>query len=101
MPSSNPCLPNPGSNLVAGFTANYDKAGNKLYERHLHSECRSHGYNQDKANRLSEYERGMLADPGAWPTTLLATPSPSLGLPNAMSAVGTVWMCWATGLTPR
>lgn len=30
--------------VAAGFTAAYDAAGNRLYERHLHCECRSHLY---------------------------------------------------------
>ena len=32
------------STSLAGFTTSFDRAGNKLYERHLHSESRSHLY---------------------------------------------------------
>ncbi len=55
-------------NLVAGFTGAYDPASNRLFERHLHAECRSHLYpaeQYDSADRLVQYQRGLLAAGGA------------------------------------
>lgn len=57
---------------LVGFTTSFDRAGNKLYERHLHAENRSHLYQPfssdgsfatgyDSANRLLQYKRGTLS----------------------------------------
>jgi hypothetical protein len=54
------CKPSHRCDLLAGFTAAYDRAGNRLYERHLHSECRSYSYQHDQARRLTGYQRGKL-----------------------------------------
>jgi len=55
-----------------GFTAAYDPASNKRYERHLHAENRSHLYPAlDSMNRLREYQRGTLAlDSGGYDVTV-------------------------------
>ena len=56
--------PDPRPNyLLIGFTASYDKASNRLFERHLHAEPRSHLYpadQHDSADRLLQYMRGVL-----------------------------------------
>jgi RHS repeat-associated protein len=76
-----------------GFTTQYDRAGNKLYERHLHAESRSHlyqpfnpdgspGVGYDSASRLQQYQRGVLSpaaipfrvNPGASITTPITLP---------------------------
>ena len=65
---------NSATSLV-GFTTAYDKASNKLYERNLHAENRSHLYgpftasNQpaggyDSLDRLRQYQRGTLSSTG-------------------------------------
>jgi RHS repeat-associated protein len=57
---------------LVGFTTSFDRASNKLYERHLHAESRSHlyqpfntdgswGMGYDSANRLRQYQRGVLS----------------------------------------
>ena len=62
---------------VVGFTTEYDRAGNKFFERHLHAENRSHLYepfdaNQvpqggyDSIDRLRQYQRGNLASTGGF-----------------------------------
>ena len=52
------------SSLV-GFTTQFDKASNKLYERHLHAENRSHLYPaQDSLGRLGQVQRGTLSQAG-------------------------------------
>jgi hypothetical protein len=68
--------------LLAGFTADYDKSSNKLYERHLHAECRDFLYPQtdkdgwayDSADRLLEFKRGVLHSDGMWIDVALALP---------------------------
>ena len=77
---------------LTGATTAFDRASNKLYERHLEAESRSHlyqpfnsdgsfGVGYDSANRLLQYQRGVLngdsipyrVNPGASidiPTTL-------------------------------
>lgn len=46
---------------VVGFTTAYDLASNKVYERHLLAENRSHLYpGLDSMNRLRQYQRGTL-----------------------------------------
>jgi len=70
-------------NLIAGFTTAYDKASNKLFERHLHSECRSHLYpagQLDSDNRLLQYQRGLLSGPSG------ASISQPTSLPGADAA---------------
>ncbi len=60
---------------VVGFTTAYDPSGNKLYERHLHCENRSHLYQAyggtapldgcyDSLDRLLQYQRGTLSSTG-------------------------------------
>ena len=50
-----------GTTLV-GFTSQYDRSANKLFERHLHAESRSHLYTAyDSPNRLLGYQRGVLS----------------------------------------
>jgi len=60
---------------VVGFTTALDRAGNKLYERHLHAPSRSHLYEPldangnaeggyDSLDRLLQYQRGTLASGG-------------------------------------
>ncbi len=67
---------------VLGFTTAYDPSGNKLYERHLHAENRSHLYqaygasgssgsntvplsgSYDSIDRLLQYQRGTLSIAG-------------------------------------
>jgi RHS repeat-associated protein len=55
-----------------GYTTSFDRASNKLYERHLEAEDRSHLYQPfnsdgsfavgyDSANRLRQYQRGVLS----------------------------------------
>ncbi|OQB84023.1 MAG: tRNA nuclease WapA precursor [Planctomycetes bacterium ADurb.Bin126] len=47
---------------LLGFTTAFDKASNKLYERHLHAENRSHLYpSQDSLGRLGQVQRGTLS----------------------------------------
>jgi len=57
---------------VVGFTAAYDLASNKRYERHLHAESRSHLYpSLDSLDRLKKYQRGTLElDPGGRTVTV-------------------------------
>ena len=67
--------PNPNQ-LLLGFTAGYDKASNRLFERHLHNPLFSHLYpadQYDSANRLLEVQRGKL-DPGATPPSTITIP---------------------------
>ena len=51
----------PSCYLIAGFTTAYNKAGKRLFERHLHAEHRSHAYTHDPLGRLTSYLRGKLA----------------------------------------
>jgi RHS repeat-associated protein len=57
---------------LVGYTTAFDRTGNKLYERHLEAEDRSHlyqpfnadgsfGVGYDSANRLRQYQRGVLS----------------------------------------
>ncbi|MBI1370907.1 MAG: hypothetical protein GC162_19920, partial [Planctomycetes bacterium] len=69
-------LPNPNQ-LLLGFTAGYDKASNRLFERHLHNPLFSHLYpadQYDSANRLLEVKRGKL-DPGMSPPSTITIPT--------------------------
>jgi RHS repeat-associated protein len=58
--------------LMAGFTADHDKNSNKFFERHLHAECRSFlyphsdpvGWANDSANRLLQFQRGIIHSDG-------------------------------------
>jgi hypothetical protein len=58
--------------LLVGFTAAYDKNSNKSFERHLHAECRSFlyphsdpvGWANDSANRLLQFQRGIIHSDG-------------------------------------
>ncbi len=60
---------------VVGFTTAYDRASNKVYERHIHAEERSHlylpidtggsvGFGYDSLDRLRQYQRGVLSSTG-------------------------------------
>ena len=72
---------------VVAFTAEFDKSSNKLFERHLHAENRSHlhqptpvgaaalpGAGVDSINRLLQYQRGTLASGGGSVTTPITLP---------------------------
>ena len=69
---------------VVAFTTRFDKASNKLFERHLHAENRSHLYQPtsgiaaggglDSLNRLLQYQRGTLASGGGSVTTPITLP---------------------------
>ncbi|HEX8912542.1 MAG TPA: RHS repeat-associated core domain-containing protein [Humisphaera sp.] len=67
---------------MAGFTSAYDRSGNKLFERHLHAECRSFLYPHrpgdpsayDSLDRLLEFRRGRLRPGGSSVQTPLALP---------------------------
>ncbi len=78
------------SSLV-GQTTVFDKGGNKLYERELHAESRSHLYETfddqtplggyDSLDRLRQYQRGILSTTGGqgnagggWVTTPISLP---------------------------
>jgi YD repeat-containing protein len=62
--------------LVVGFSSEYDRSGNKFFERALHAEDRSHLYEPfdpvsnlptggyDSLDRLRQYQRGTLASTG-------------------------------------
>ena len=63
------------TSAVMGQTTQYDRASNKLYERQLHAESRSHLYEPldendqpqggyDSIDRLRQYQRGALATGG-------------------------------------
>ncbi|MBI1368672.1 MAG: hypothetical protein GC162_08470 [Planctomycetes bacterium] len=68
--------PNPNQ-LLLGFTACYDNASNRLFERHLHNPLFSHLYpadQYDSANRLLEVKRGKL-DPGMSPPSTITIPT--------------------------
>ena len=66
---------------VAGFTTEYDLSSDKMYERHLHAENRSHLYPAyDSLDRLREYQRGTLAKDSTTGVVSVSTP---ITLPNA------------------
>ena len=48
------------SNLIAGFTYDYDKEGNKLYEENLWNTNRSEAYAYDSIYRLTNWLAGIL-----------------------------------------
>ena len=63
------------TSAVVGFTSEYDKASNKLYERELHAENRSHLYEPydannsptggyDSLNPLRQYQQDTLSSTG-------------------------------------
>jgi len=78
---------------VVGFTTAYDKSSNKLFERHLHAESRSHLYQPigalpleegggtgplggyDSLDRLRQYQRGALASGGGSVTSPISLPN--------------------------
>jgi RHS repeat-associated protein len=66
-----------GSAVLIGNTTVYDKSSNKLFERSLHAESRSHLYSDDDSmDRLVDYQRGVLATGGGsilTPVTLSGT----------------------------
>ena len=78
---------------ILGFATSFDKASNKLYERHLHSESRSHlyqpfagGYAQggyDSVDRLRQYQRGVLGSTGGFGNAGGGSVTTPIGLPNA------------------
>ena len=54
----------PQCEVILGFTTWYDDASNRLFDRHLHADCRSHLYTDiDAANRLLAFQRGKLVEP--------------------------------------
>ncbi len=76
---------------VVGQTTVFDKGSNKLYERELHAESRSHLYEPfddqtplggyDSLDRLRQYQRGVLSSTGGqgnagggWVTTPISLP---------------------------
>ena len=77
LPSGGSPGPSPApATLVVGFTTAYDRSGNKLFERHLHAESRSHLYPAyDSPDRLLQYQRGVLATGGASITTPITLPN--------------------------
>jgi len=50
-----------GINLIAGFTYDYDKEGNKQYEGKQHDTTRSEAYQYDDIYRLIDYKVGTLS----------------------------------------
>jgi len=78
---------------ILGFTTNFDKASNKLYERHLHSESRSHLYQPftsghpqggyDSVDRLRQYQRGVLSSTGGFGNAGGGSVTTPITLPNA------------------
>jgi RHS repeat-associated protein len=75
LPTSGGGSPGPAT-LVVGFTTAYDRSSNKLFERHLHAESRSHLYPAyDSPDRLLQYQRGVLATGGASITTAITLPN--------------------------
>ncbi len=84
--------------LVVGFTTEYDRASNKLYERHLHAESRSHLYpSYDSPSRLLAYQRGTLAAGGGSITTPIALPGTDQQRSYDLDGLGN-WQ--STGYTP-
>jgi hypothetical protein len=80
--------------LVVGFTTAYDRSSNKLFERHLHAESRSHLYPAyDSPDRLLQYQRGALAVGGRASRARSRSRTPTSSAP-------TPWTAWATGTTP-
>jgi RHS repeat-associated protein len=60
---------------LVGFTTEFDRASNKLFERHLHAENRSYLYNAlDSMNRLREYQRGTLSMGGSTVASAITLP---------------------------
>ena len=77
---------------VVGFTTEYDLASNKLYERHLHCEERSHLYEPfqngaptggyDSLSRLRQYQRGVLSPTGGFGNNGGGSITTPISLPN-------------------
>ncbi len=78
---------------VVGFTAAFDRAGNKFYERHLHAESRSHLYEPfdandrpqggyDSVDRLRQYQRGTLSSTGGNTNAGGGSVTTPISLPN-------------------
>jgi RHS repeat-associated protein len=73
------------TSAFVGFTTEYDKASNKLYERVLQAEARSHLYEPmvggvpqggyDSLDRLRQYQRGTLESGGGSVTSPIAVPN--------------------------
>jgi RHS repeat-associated protein len=77
------------STLVVGFTTAYDRSSNKLFERHLHAETRSHLYPAyDSPDRLLQYQRGVLATGGASITTPISLPNTDSQRTYALDGLG-------------
>jgi hypothetical protein len=96
-PHGGPGSPSPAT-LVVGFTTAYDRSSNKLFERHLHAESRSHLYPAyDSPDRLLQYQRGVLATGGASITTPITLPNTDTQRAYALDGNGN----WNnTGYTP-
>ena len=89
-------------NLLAGFTSDYDPSGNKLYDRHLHAECRSFLYPSDQydsADRLLSFQRGMLQGGGQSAAQLLSTRGLDTQRTYNLDAAGN-WVSDGDGATP-
>src|SRR5690606_25890426 len=78
---------------VVGFTTQYDLSGNKMFERELHAETRSHLYQPfdsngipqggyDSVDRLRKALRGELSDDGGYTATGGGSITIPISLPN-------------------
>ncbi len=87
---------NPGSSsptaAVVGFSTEYDRAGNKFFERALHAPDRSSLYEPfvgavpkggyDSLDRLLQYQRGTLASTGGFDDAGGGSITTAIGVPN-------------------
>jgi RHS repeat-associated protein len=78
---------NSGTTLV-GFTTQYDPSSNKLFERALHAESRSAAYAMDSMDRLTQYQRGVLATGGGSVTTPITLPNTDSQRAYALDGLG-------------
>jgi RHS repeat-associated protein len=77
---------------IVGFTTEYDRSSNKLYERHLHAESRSHLYEPfsngsstggyDSLDRLRQYQRGVLSSTGGFANNGGGSVATAISLPG-------------------
>jgi RHS repeat-associated protein len=75
------------TNLIAGFTCNYDKEGNKLCEDSLWQPSRSEAYGYDPVYRLTNYLVGNLVS--------CTVPSPAVTEQWQLDCLGN-WNMWIT-----
>ena len=91
---------------LVGHTTAFDRAGNKLYERHLEAESRSHlyqpfnsdgsfGLGYDSANRLRQYQRGVLSSATI---PFLVNPGASISTPTTLPGADQVHTYGLDGL---